>query len=647
VADRLSKPIDALSGPDPTPDPDMVDRADTHPASETVPLLLLFLAGLAMAAYGQLWWSRGWWTIGCQYYAVGAVLTVLAVLAAPPPVILSRPGSGSRPWRRLALISALVTLVAAASPMLYSRMLDAPPGLAYDEAKSLQTSLEFYTGERPASEWWRPDTDSNPAIYNFTTAALFRVVGPTPSAFRILNTTWALLAAITLLLYLRKTAGTLIALVASIWFIHTMWVVHLSRWCYSNSWAMLGCAMALAGTGLALGATVTPAARSHGRLRRLWPFALAGFGMVFAQYGYVSGRFVVPAVLASLLLGYLSQPDFLARNGPGLVVLVLVVIVVGAPWLGVIFGIPGHSPPMPETIYIRARMVGIQSNIYEEQSFSPIWHNTMRHLKLFTFEGDSTPLNNIPDRPLLHPIVSPLVLLGLVVGLVRWRWLVPALPLLWLSILIWAGILSNSKEMPVAHRLLPMAPVFFAAAAVYLAQGKALLDAALAGRSRRVWVVAYAVAAAALAGLTVVHGTRQHHLYFDEHATSEAVRLTFSPAEGEIQRRIEAAGAGTPTLIDDRLRSPELECTFYFEPTLSYTKATVRDLDRSLPEQGPVHIFLHPESQGLLDGLAAAGLGEVAVGRDTADGDAWFAELLIDDAAAVRAALGEAVGTGY
>lgn len=610
---------------------------------------VLFAAGLGFAAWGQYACVQRDAATAAVWYAAGAALTVVSLWGSDPlrPRRLdpSPPLAGADNPQRAAPETRwlhrhgvpLLLLAAAVAPALFWRNVEVPPPLFTDEARAYTSALDFYSGKLPLTAWWDLNRgDVQPAVYHATLALLARVTGPQLSGFRAINAFWTLLTAVALYLFVAPYGGRLIAWCSAVGFAHTLWVVNLSRWGYSMSWAMLGAMLALAGTAHALSETNEEQLRSPPwHPRRWWAFALAAFGMGFAQYGYVSGRLVIPAVLASFLLAYLLHPQFIRQNWPGLAVFALVTGGTAVPWCLVL-------RKGTHLFLARAGCVGIQINIFQEQSFQPIWENLITHLKLFFWEGDFMILNNLPGEPLLHPIVVPAVALGLVVGAYHWRALLPFLPVLWLLALLPAGVLSNYKEPPKAHRILTMAPIFFVTAAFYLAHGRQLIEAA--GRPSLVRRGALTLTGLVLVATTAVHAAREYDLYFEQYAKNPFLADSFAQGLVLMARDVDMIPAEQPVFVDEQFRSPQMDFLTYFRGTpVTYVHMAAKDIAPLLPAGGSFSIYGGSPSRSLLNPMEQipGTQTRAIVNPLAAEGQLFWFRLTVPDAAHARALLTE------
>jgi len=609
--------------------------------------LLFFGIGLACAAWSQHLCELKQGQAALVYYLVGAVVTALSLVGSRPVVRWASPrervlsdvpragaGTGRRLFRRRALELGLplLVIVVVASPSLYWRVLEVPPGPMHDEAFSALYALAFSSGQRTA--WWAPGQDAQPAVYNAVNGLLFNTFGPTLKTFRIANATWGLITALCLFLYVRRLAGTLIGVVTAILFVQTLWVVNLSRWGYSMSWSMLGAMLACAGIGVALARSEEHIPPSALHPLRWWPYGLVGFGLAFAQYGYVSGRLVIPAVGLTLLIAYMARPDFIRHNWPGLCVMTAVAGIVALPWYWSLQVEPG--------IFLRrAEGLGIHHDILESRSLQPLWVNLKIHLLLFNYDGDHAPVNNLPGQPLLHFLVAPVVAMGLVISVVQWRALVPMLPALWFGVLIWSGVLSRWTEVPKAHRFLTVAPVLFIAAATWLAQGRRILEAVLTTLGRRAAAVARGVLSVALIVWATAHTALQYDLYFHRYANHPSVYYVFSPIENLLNARMRERQPTVRTILDSEFSTEQMKFLTAFDDWVRFARVQAGPLGDAFPTRGPANVFVQARQRACLDRLAQALGVETRTVNDPRSADAWWVEAHVPDSARARALLAE------
>jgi 4-amino-4-deoxy-L-arabinose transferase-like glycosyltransferase len=76
-------------------------------------------------------------------------------------------------------------------------------------------------------------------------------------------------------------------------------------------------------------------------------------------------------------------------------------------------------------------------------NLEPVLETSLRTLGMFSFFGDPLPYYDVPDRPILEPIGSILLLLGVLIALRRWRQPEYAFALLWFFLALVPGMLSQ------------------------------------------------------------------------------------------------------------------------------------------------------------------------------------------------------------
>jgi hypothetical protein len=593
--------------------------------------LAAFILGLILAGAGQYYCGRKQAIAAAIWYGAATLVTMLSLRGTRPPVRVqkavralvsgpTKPGAG---WRMMRTALPILAVVVAAYPALYWRNTDMPPGPAHDEARSLLEALTFYTGSPRA--WWAPGDNGSPGIYSAFNGLLFHCFSPTLGTFRSANATWTLLAAVVLFLYVRTFGGTLVGVLTAILFIHCTWVAHVSRWGFSLPWSMCGGMLAFAGIGWGLARSFEADKHNWRHPSRWGPYALAGFGAMLAQYGYISGRLILPALAATVLIACVIHRRHLSDIWPGLATLTAVAFITALPWVWAL-------RLQPDLAFARAKGLSIQIDIHEANSLRPLWLNLAAHLRLFNYSGDASPQNNPPGWPLLHPLVAPAVAMGLVVALYYWRALVPAMPLLWFGILIWSGVLSRWVEAPKAHRIFTVAPVLFVALGGWIAQARLFLAAALRGVGSRVSAAVRLTGALLLVSWVCTDVDLEHRLYFGEYYRGKGLYDTFSPLEVLLNKKLHAE-TRMRTVLVFRDQTAALKAFTYFDSWVTFARIGSVTLRGALPPRGPVHVYVDPSYSGSLRTLARECGSEETVVKDPRSADRWWAEAVLPDAA--------------
>ena len=144
-------------------------------------------------------------------------------------------------------------------------------------------------------------------------------------------------------------------------------------------------------------------------------FALAGLAVGGSLYTYKAG-YMVP-LLALLFLGYAAivERGFLRRQGRGLLLMALVVLLVALP-ISVYFATHPtdflHRPTSVAVVSV-ASAIPPQGQGATVGSWRALVDNLPRVLGMFFVRGDANPRSNLPGRPALDPFLALLFLVGL------------------------------------------------------------------------------------------------------------------------------------------------------------------------------------------------------------------------------------------
>jgi 4-amino-4-deoxy-L-arabinose transferase-like glycosyltransferase len=318
-----------------------------------------------------------------------------------------------------------------------------PPGLYYDEAANAVDALDtLRSGVWPA---FYDTQGGKEALWMWLLASVFSVAGVGVLQIRLLAATLGLLTVAAVWWAAREifsadedSASSELALLSAA-VLATLFVhVHFSR----DGYRLL--TQPLVGT-LAMGAL-------WGGLRRrslVW-LVLAGALLGLAMYTYSAARFYVMLLAVFFPLEWLlARPhstSLLHRNIGSLIGMGLGAAFVFAP-MGL------HLASVPELITHRAQEVSILNPTWNQGNpWVALLDSIWRNFAGLVWRGAESHRWNIPGRPLLDVLTIPLLLLGLVVAVRRWRRSVYLFILLWLIILFLPAVFSYDRVPPMFHR---------------------------------------------------------------------------------------------------------------------------------------------------------------------------------------------------
>lgn len=249
-------------------------------------------------------------------------------------------------------------------------------------------------------------------------------------------------------------------------------------------------------------------------------FFFAGFLLGLTFYTYIPARGLWLLFPALLLVGGVWDRRWLKQAWVGTAVTLLFAGVLAWPLFAYLQANPGAEIRIDE---LRAPL-----NAALQGDFALLWANIKGGLAIFTFAGDTAWRYNIPERPLLGPVIGALFYLG--IGVALWqvaggKWQVRGMAgengrLAYAAALIWlvgglAPVLITGPELSMTQAM-GMQPVLYLFPALALNWGWQV--------ARSKWQVAGLVGMIALFGGTAVITARD---YFGTWANAPEVRVQY------------------------------------------------------------------------------------------------------------------------
>jgi 4-amino-4-deoxy-L-arabinose transferase-like glycosyltransferase len=354
---------------------------------------------------------------------------------------LSSPAAG---WW---LLLALAFGVGAAFRLYEIRSL--PFGVWFDEAQNGLVAHRIL--EDPN---YRPvfigDRTQLPALFFYVFALALKLVGHGILALRLVSTAAGILTLVFTYLLARELFDRRVAALATLLLAVMRWHVNFSRF------AVHGIL-----TPLFMAATLFFLVRGL-KGKGTSSFVAAGIMMGVGLQGYYS-FLLVPFVIAPFLVHHVAFARMLPwrRLAAGLAAFALVTAAVYAPvaWWGL-----RH----PEEFGRRASNTTITAGRSPAEVSGIVWRSTRQHLLMFSSAGDRNGRHNIPGTPMLDRVTGLLFALGVGLALRRWRDPSHFLLLVWVAVILQAGIWSVEWEAPQAHRTLGLTPAVAMLAALPL-----------------------------------------------------------------------------------------------------------------------------------------------------------------------------------
>jgi hypothetical protein len=191
---------------------------------------------------------------------------------------------------------------------------------------------------------------------------------------------------------------------------------------------------------LALARSGTTAARAQ-----LGWFTATGLFLGLSMYTYTAARLLPLVVIAFLIYLGVIRPSFLRRSVP---YLAIAAIVAGA----VVVPEAIYFANNPVELVDRTRnLTSIGDDVASGHVVAAFVQHITRVAGMFNVAGDVNWDRNIPGRPILDPISSALMGVGLIIALRRWKKHQYALLLIWLTVLIVPGFFVARDEPNFIH----------------------------------------------------------------------------------------------------------------------------------------------------------------------------------------------------
>lgn len=331
---------------------------------------------------------------------------------------MARPRISSREW--LAVV-ALLLLAFALRTIDLTRV---PPGLHNDEVVAAKLAERVMNGD--ILLFYPDDTGSEPLHY-FVSGLVMRLWGSSVWALRWTSVILSLIAACVIWALARRLFGPLVALVALGGFAATFWTVQFGR---------IVSPVVIMVPLVSLSAYLFWRGRDS-RGRREWLFyTLSGVSLGAAILAYTAPR-IIPAVFVIFgLYAALTHRAQWKRWLGSVAVVAAVSVLVAAP----MFIYLGQHPEFDQLDFFdidRPLRELRQGNVL------PVIETSLQTLGMFSFVGDPLPYYDVPDRPVLEPFGSILLLIGLLVCVWNWRRADYAFVFLWLFISLAPSMLSQ------------------------------------------------------------------------------------------------------------------------------------------------------------------------------------------------------------
>jgi 4-amino-4-deoxy-L-arabinose transferase-like glycosyltransferase len=330
--------------------------------------------------------------------------------------------------------AALICIVVVAVLLRTWHLTSVPLAVGYDEADSALDSARLF--HLPFQALGPSNWGHNPSLYFYAMAFLFKLAGETITVARLTSALFGVVGVVGVYLVGRQMLGPAYGLCGGTLLAVSAWSVHFSRY-------------AIMDIGVPTLVSVGLAAALLGMRRREGPwFAVAGvlFGLTVMTY---AGGFLAVAVLTVWMLGYTwarARPDERRTTLMKALFLPLCIVVASMPFLVMLHLDPSYTLWREQQISLFRLVSGSHAQL------DALLTNLRAHALMFTVMGDKSGANNLPGQPMLDTVSGSCFLVGLGICLRNFRALFAQVLLLWLSVCLLAGILSNPSEAPEAAR---------------------------------------------------------------------------------------------------------------------------------------------------------------------------------------------------
>jgi len=423
---------------------------------------------------------------------------------------------------------ALIALLLVGAGLRFVALTDVPPGLRYDELLNYRMAERVLAGERPLyfTESW-----GHEPLFHYAQAAAIALTGESDWSLRVPAALLGLLSVLTTWLVARRLFDARVAILAAAVLTVSFWPVFYSRQGLR--------AIALAPLS---GLTIYFLWRGVGRPRSqrrqaAIDFCVAGICQGGALYTYTTAR-TLPLVLPVFGL-YLAvfhrsvalptaQRSSFKRLWLGLLLCCVVAGLIAAPLLALLYEHPEmeQRKGQLDDVWVAAK----------EGRLRPVLSLAVQALGMFVWRGERDWLYNVYGRPVFGPLTGGCLVLGLALGIWRWRQARFALLLIWLT----SGLLPAMVAPPAAsliHAIAAQPPAYVA-----VAVGAEALWSVLA--KRREWAGHLLIA-----GLVTFHGVLSCRDYFVTWANAPEVWELYQGSVHAVAREVDAHDPPGPVAV--------------------------------------------------------------------------------------------------
>jgi 4-amino-4-deoxy-L-arabinose transferase-like glycosyltransferase len=435
----------------------------------------------------------------------------------------------------------LFFILAIAALFRFYQLATVPPGFTHDEAGHGHDAIAIVQGARPLYETVGYGREP---LYDYVVAMFMPFLGENYLTLRIVSALSGLLLIIVMHFWVRRAFDVPTAIATSAFLATSFWATMVSRQALRSALLPLLFTASI----FFMWQAVKPYAKQQ-TIQRRWPmisrvlsYVLAGLFLGLALMTYMAAR-VLPIVFVLFWIYlFIFQRKVWRDNWFGVFFIIGLGLLIAWPMFSYIAATPGAEQ----------RLLQLSGPIDQLFAGNPqeLLNNVLGALGMFMFNGDNLWLYNIPGRALLGLILGPLALVGLVIGITRFKRMEYALALFWLA----AGIFPSLITGVVASNLRSIAalPVVYLFVAIGLVEIMRGLERLIESHTLRTIPLALLAV-----GVTVF----SWNAYFDQWATARDVRVAYNATLFEVARELDRASdlppdAAVSSIYPNRFHDP-------------------------------------------------------------------------------------------
>ena len=309
-------------------------------------------------------------------------------------------------FTRRAELSLIIQIVLLALVLRVVGHAQAPNGWRDDElSNALVVSQHVLDGE---VRLYYDDASGHEGMYHWMQAGTLALFGETVAGIRGVSILLGTLGVLLTYLVARRLYDPVTAAIAAIALALSFWSLMYSR---SGQRHISVTVTTLLSFWLLWGALRDSDAFEYDWRKRIGQFVLAGLVMGVGFYTYFASRGVPLIVIGWLAYLLIWRPNTFRQIWPGVALSLVVAAILAAPLINIL-----RTQPEAE-----ARVAELAAPIYaaRDGDFSLLGEYTLTTLAMFTHNGDSEVLYNVPHRPIFGILGGILFWAGVLLALIR------------------------------------------------------------------------------------------------------------------------------------------------------------------------------------------------------------------------------------